>query len=228
MSFICVIGPGWNNLQLVLHTISKNRNILPGIKKIYIPTNDDNTLRYFTELNDPSIICTKFADNEGHQTACFNAIIFGMKMIIEHEDDNEDDIVIFSHEDVFILDLSLFYNAVQKFQRGYDMVCRMYLGSKNTIKGPIYDTYCTDAFLIKKNKVKDIFQDVTMKQIIYPETYCEREFTSIIQNHNVFSFPYYNHCNYRDSELGFHHIFYTDRDDEPFWDKSNIQEIYNM
>ena len=84
MSFICVIGPCWNNLQLLLYTISKNRNMLPQIKKFYIPTNDDNNVRYFTELNDPSIICTKFADNEGHHSACFNSIIFGMKMIKEH------------------------------------------------------------------------------------------------------------------------------------------------
>ena len=66
MSFICVIGPCWNNLQFLLFTISKNRNMLPQIKKFYIPTNDDNNVRYFTELNDSSIICTKFADNEGH------------------------------------------------------------------------------------------------------------------------------------------------------------------
>ena len=107
------------------------------------------------------------------------------------------------------------------------MVCRMYLGTKNKDTGEPYDTYCTDAFLIKKNKVKDIFQDTYMKEIVLTETFCEREFTSIIEKYNVFCIPFDNHSNYGDSELGFHHIFYSDRTDI-FWDKSNIQDTYNM
>ena len=57
MSIICVIGPCWNNLQTLLNTIYNNRTMLPQIKKFYITTNDDNNVRYFSELNDPSIIC---------------------------------------------------------------------------------------------------------------------------------------------------------------------------
>ena len=156
MSIICVIGPCWNNLQTLLNTIYNNRTMLPQIKKFYITTNDDNNVRYFSELNDPSIICKKFADNEGHQTACFNSIISGMKMIIEHEDDNEDDVVIFSHEDVFINDLGLLRNALKMFQRGYDVVCRIYMGTK---KFETYDYYMNDAFLIKKKKSKRNIQE---------------------------------------------------------------------
>lgn len=224
MSIICVIGPCWNNLQTLLHTIHTNRSFVPNIKKFYIATNDEKNVNFFKELNDPSIICQKFAENEGHQTSCFNSIISGMKMIIDNEDENTDDIVIFSHEDVFIKDINLFNNAINKFQRGYDVVCRVYTGTK---KGEPYDYYMNDAFLIKKNKVKEIFGNTSMKQII-SGNFCEKEFTNIIKDYNVFSIPYYQHSTHKDSELGFYHILNYEIGNIPFWDKSNIQEIYNL
>jgi len=223
MSFICVIGPCWQNLQTLLNTIEQNRTILPNIKRFYIATNDEITEQYFIKLNDPTIICKKFADNEGHQTSCFNSIIAGMKMIIENESDNNDDIVIYSHEDVYIKDILLFNNSVNKFQRGYDIVCRVYAGTKN---GDTLDYYMNDGFLIKKNKVKEIFGNTKMKEIL-PGNFCEKEFTSIIQNHKVFAIPYWTHSTHKDSELGFYHIlnYYVG---VPFWDKKNIKEILDL
>ena len=85
MSFICVIGPCWNNLQTLLNTINNNKTLVPTIKKFYIPTNDINVHNYFCHLNDPTIVSYHFDENQGHQTSCYNAIISGMKMIIEHE-----------------------------------------------------------------------------------------------------------------------------------------------
>ena len=147
-----------------------------------------------------------------------------MKMIIDYEDDNTDDIVIFSHEDVFINDINLFNNAVNKLQRGNDVVCRIYTGTK---KGESLDYYMNDAFFIKKNKVKEIFGKTEMKTISIGN-FCEKEFTSIIKDYNVFAIPYYLHSTHKDSELGFHHILNYDIGNIHFWDKKNIDEIYNL
>jgi hypothetical protein len=146
-----------------------------------------------------------------------------MKMIIDNENDNEDDIVIYSHEDVYIKDITLFNNSVNKFQRGYDIVCRIFKGK---ILGHNLDYYMNDGFLIKKNKVKEIFGNTTMKEIL-PDNFCEKEFTSIIQNHKVFAIPYWTHSTHKDSELGFYHIlnYYVG---VPFWDKKNIKEILDL
>jgi len=236
MSFICVIGPCWNNLQTLLNTINNNKTLVPTIKKFYIPTNDVNVHNYFCHLNDPTILSCHFDENQGHQTSCYNAIISGMKMIIEHEyeDRNEngagasgkgdEDIVIFSHEDVYINDMRLFDNAVSKFKNGYEVVCRLYTG---TAKGEALDYYMNDAFFIKKNKVKEIFGNVEKKQIIIGN-FCEKEFTTIIKNYKVFSIPYYLHSTHKDSELGFHHILNYNIGNIPFWDKSNMDVILSL
>lgn len=225
MNFIFVIGPCWNNLTTLLHTINNNRNIVKNIKKFYIPTNDINVHKYFCNLNDPNIISYHFAENEGHQTSCYNAIISGMKMIIDLENDNEDDIVVFSHEDVYVNDLRLFEHAKNKIiSGGYDIVCRIYTGTK---KGESLDYYMNDAFFIKKNKVKEIFEKEQMKTI-FVGMFCENEFTRIIKKYNIFSIPYYLHSTHKDSELGFHHILNYHIGDIPFWDKSNIHDILSL
>ena len=40
--------------------------------------------------------------------------------------------------------------------------------------------------------------------------------------------PYYLHSTHKDSELGFHHILNYDIGNIHFWDKKNIDEIYNL
>jgi hypothetical protein len=224
MSYIFVIGPCWNNLETLINTINNNSSLISNIKRIYIPTNDAKTHRYFSELNNPNIISDYFFENQGHQTSCFNSIIAGMKMVIYNDNDNDDDIVVFSHEDVFIKDMSLFNNSVSKFGKGYDIVCRKYTGTQ---KGEPLDYYMNDGFLIKKNKIKEIFGNSCMKTI-GPGNFCEKEFTNIIKDHKVFSIPYCYHSTHKDSELGFYHILNYDIGDIPFWDKSNIEDIYML
>lgn len=223
MSFIFVIGPCYKNLDTLLKTIENNNSMISNIKRMYIPTNDESVYNYFDNLNDAKVICEKFADNQGHQLSCFNSIIYGMKMIIENERDSDDDIVVYSHEDVYVKDLDLFNNSVTKFERGYDIVCRVYECSKIGEK----NYYMNDAFLIKKRKVNEIFANTELLTDI-SQSFCEREFTKIIENSNIFSIPYYEHSTHKDSELGFYHILNYDIGDIPFWDKSNIEEIYKM
>jgi hypothetical protein len=229
MSYIFVIGPCWNNLQTLLNTIQNNKRLVPTIKKFYIPTNDINVHNYFCNLKNPDILSCHFEENKGHQTSCFNAIVSGMKMIIEHYScddscDDSDDIVIFSHEDVYINDINLFNNAVSKFKQGYDIVCRLYTGTK---KGEPLDYYMNDAFYIRKSIVKELFANETMKPIL-PGNFCEKEFTRIIKDSKIFSIPYYLHSTHKDSELGFYHILNYHNGNIPFWDKSNIEKIYNL
>ena len=224
MSIIFVFGPCWNNLHTLIDTINNNLTLFPNTKSIYIATNDNNVLMYYNKLNDARIKCEKFADNEGHQTSCFNSIIHGMHMVNKYDSDNEDDIVVYSHEDVYIKDINLFNNAMSKFHRGYDVVCRKYEGTK---KGESLDYYMNDGFLIKKNKIKEIFGGCVLKTI-HTGNFCENEFTNIIKNYKVFSIPYHSHSTHKDSELGFYHILNYNIGNIPFWNKSNILELYEM
>jgi len=224
MGFIFVFGHCWNNLNVLVNTINNNLSLISDVKAIYIATNDDKTLEYFITYKDNRIKCEKFANNEGHQTACFNSIIYGMQMVIKYQLDDEDDIVVYSHEDVYIKDITLFNNSISKFNRGYDIVCRKYIGTQ---KGEPIDYFMNDGFFIKKKKIKTIFGNCHMKTI-HIGMFCENEFTKIIQDYNVFSIPYCHHSTHKDSELGFYHILNCDIGNIKFWDKSNIQEIFDM
>lgn len=221
MDIIFIFGPCWKNLKILKSTINNNLKFFPD-SKIYIATNDKNVFNYFYDTN---IICEQFSnDNQGHQTACYNSIIYGMHMIIKYEKIfNDNDIVIFSHEDVYIKDLTLLNNAINKFKKGFDIVCRKYEGTKN---GEKFDYYMNDAFLIKKNRIKEIFGKSKMKTI-YSGMFCEYEFTQIIQSFKIFYIPYHSHSTHKDSELGFYHILNKNIRNIPFWDKSNINDIIN-
>jgi len=74
--------------------------------------------------------------------------------------------------------------------------------------------------------VKEIFNDTKMITK-YTGMFCEREFTNIIKNYKICDIPYYKHNTHKESELGFYHIL-KQENGVPSWDKSNIQEIYNM
>lgn len=224
MSIIFVFGPCWNNLQTLINTIEINCRMVPDFKSVYIVTNDSTVFSYFNLLKNEKIKCNQFCDkNELHQTSCFNAIISGMKMVLQHDTDTNDDIVIFSHEDVYVKDMLLFNNSVKKIRNGYDIVCRKYCGSKIGDR----DYYMNDAFLIKKHKIQEIFGNSHM-MTIYPGMWCEAEFTKIIKDFDIFSIPYWDHSTHKDSELGFYHILNCDIGNIPFWDKKNIEYILNL
>jgi hypothetical protein len=221
MSYILVIGPCWNELKTLINTIDNNCRFLTDIKRIYVATNDATVHKFFCDLKNPKIISNHFYENQGHQTSCFNSIIAGMKMVIDNEKNDDDDVVIFSHEDVYIKDMNLFNKCIKKLNNGYDIVCREYTGSK---KGDPTDYYMNDAFFIKKKIVKTVFGNSCMKTINVGNS-CENEFTSLIKDQKIFSAPYYDHSTFGDSELGFHHLVKVDIG-IPFWNKKNIDEIY--
>lgn len=227
MSIIFVIGPSWNNLSTLLETIEINKkmvsNILTENIKFYLPTNNREVENYFKNLNDNNIVSYYFGENQGHQLSCYNSIISGMKMVINNEEllYNED-IVIFSHEDCYINNLSLLNQAIFKLKCGYDMVCRKYNGT--IVGNPEY--YMNDTFLINKNIIKNIFEKENNINFIDHGYFCERYFTELFQNYNVYSIPY-THATWDDTELGFYHIPSNQDYISSYWDKKNIDIIYN-
>lgn len=226
MSFIFIIGPAYNNSKTLLETINNNNKLLKNIKHFYIPTNDRNIYTYFQNQTDyDNITCEFYCENQGHQLSCYNCIIAGMKMLLLYDNEKNDDIIIFSHEDCYLNDLSLFNKAVNKLQT-YDIVCREY-EAKN--QGRL-NYYMNDTFIIKKNVIYDVFNNLDIlknfnEEINPKNRFCEFFFSKNISKLKIFSILY-NHTTWEDTELGFYHIpsrIYT----ELKWDKRNINIIYN-
>ena len=133
MSLIFVIGPVWTNLDVLLDTIKKNRSMLSNIKKIYIPTNHEDVVKYFEENPDENIICEYAFKNKNHSLSCYNGVVSAMHMILKHETFNDDDdIVIFSHEDCYVKNIELFNNSINKIKRKHcDIIFANNVSQKN-------------------------------------------------------------------------------------------------
>ena len=166
MSLIFVIGPVWTNLDVLLDTIKKNRNLLSNIKKIYIPTNHEDVVKYFEENPDENIICEYVFKNKNHQLSCYNGVISAMHMILKYETFDDDDIVIFSHEDCYVKNIELFNNAINKIKNeDYDIVCREFDAPKC---GNHYEKYYMfDTFFIKKCVIGKYFKDIPLLEKFY-------------------------------------------------------------
>lgn len=227
MSFIFVIGPAYNNLNTLLDTINNNNKLLKNIKHFYIPTNDRNIYTYFQNQKCyNNITCNFFCENQGHQLSCYNCIIAGMKMLLLDDNEKNDDVVIFSHEDCYLKDLSLFDKAINKLKT-YDIVCREFNTKRHQNK---QNYYMNDTFFINKNIIHNTFQHLEILNNFGNEKnpknrFCEYFFSKNISKLNIFSILY-DHVTWADTELGFYHIpsrIYSELE----WDKQNINIMYN-
>jgi hypothetical protein len=226
MSYIFIIGPAYNNLNCLLNTIQVNNKILENIKHFYIPTNDIQIYNYFQNQKEyDNITCNFYCENQGHQLSCYNCIIAGMKMLLLYDNEKNNDIIIFSHEDCYLNNISLFNKAVNKLKT-YDIVCREF-NTKNKNK---QNYYINDTFIINKNVIDYTFQHLEILNNFENENnpknrFCEFFFSKTISKLNIFSILY-NHTTWDNTELGFYHIpsrNYTELN----WDKRNIDSIYN-
>lgn len=226
MSYIFVIGPAYNNLNTLLNTININNKILKNIKHFYIPTNDMTIYNYFKNIKCYNITCDFYHKNQGHQLSCYNCIIAGMKMLLINEEDiNNDDIVIFSHEDCYLNDLLLFNKAVNKLKI-FDIVCRKFIEKRQNKQS----YYMNDTFIIKKNVIHKTFSNLEILNDFLEENnkdnrFCEYFFSKIITKLKIYSISYH-HTTWEDTELGFFHIP-SRKYIEKKWDKENIDIIYN-
>jgi hypothetical protein len=234
-NFIFVIGPAWKNLNTLLETIRINKKMLPNIKKIYIPTNDKNVETYFIENPHDNIVCKFCFENKNHSLSCFNGVVSAMHMVLENEKNNDDNIVIFAHEDCYIKNMDLFNNALKKItDEKYEIVCREFdapISKNHYEKYYMFDTFYIKQSVIAKyftnEKILDEFYDFGEKPKNHLQfhaknkKFCEAHFTRIIQKANIYSILYSKtrnryistpdgdmlaHGTWGNTELGFYHI----------------------
>ena len=204
MSLIFVIGPVWTNLNVLLDTIKQNREMLSNIKKIYIPTNHKDVVKYFEENPDENIVCEYSFDNKNHSLSCYNGVVSAMHMILKHETINDDDIVIFSHEDCYVKNIDLFNNSINKIKNeNYEIVCREF--DAPLCKNHYDKYYMFDTFFIKKSIIEKYFKSTTILEEFYHfgdvpldvmsyhaknKKFCEAHFTKDIKDAKIYSILY--------------------------------------
>lgn len=205
-------GPSFGRYDLLQQVTETDSQVIP-FKKIFVVT------------NDPKIANIKFANKnyqckvipfENHQLGCTNCIIESLKNAAEDPSVQDDDIILFKHETVFINDMNLIKRAIGKLLENYDMVACYW--EPSTFK-PKY----TDAFFIKVSAVRkhlsSLNQTTTMNNLD-----CEHYLTGLIFNKiKVYEIPSRRETG-EHTELGFYHI--PPRTHGNIWDKRNYFTIY--
>jgi hypothetical protein len=199
-------------------------------------TEDDLKLisfkKIFITTNDPRIVGIKFLDGKvipnqcylipdrGKQIDCTNSIITTMRHAVHDPEVQDDDIVLFKHESLYINDMELINRAINKIvNEGYDMVNRRPIPACGGI------VTCTDAFFVKVSAIRKIIEnypDIT--ELPSHEWFCELYFHENIAKYisKIYSI-FYCHNNGGPTELGFYH-YPTSRD--PFWDRGNYDQLF--
>lgn len=214
---ILCTGPSLNQYNLLKRTTEADMNVIP-FKKIFLTTNDPRIMDI--TFNGKKPVCELIADR-GKQLDCLNCIITTMKNAVNDPEVNDDDIILFKHETVYLSDMGLVKKAVSKILEGYDMVARSWIVPKSRTRG-------TDAFFVRVGAVRDIVKDFpVVTQFTEHDTFCEEYFTShiVYKIANVYDVPFF-HSNGWFNELGFYHIPSAEESQRAPWDKKNYDDLF--
>ncbi len=215
---ILCTGPALGRYQMLKNTTEDDMNLI-SFKKIFVVTNDPEIMNI--TFNGVKPVCQLIEDWR-KDLDCLNCNIQNLKNVVNDPEVEDDDIILFKHESLFISDMGLIKRAISKMLDGYDMVVRSWIV-------PNSPTRCTDMYYVKVSAVRDIVKDFPLVSSFIPEApYCEHYFTAFIVNKvaKVFDVPY-EHSNWKFTELGFYHIPRLTEDPNWYWNKNNYHDLYN-
>lgn len=217
---ILCTGPALGRYNMLKQSTEADLNLIP-FKKIFLTTNDRSIMDITFHGKKPTH--SELIPNRGKHLDCVNCIISTIKNAVNDPEVDDDDIILFKHESVFINDMQLIKKAINKIvHEGYDMIVRnMAQWSGIT---------ATDAFFIKVSAVREMIKNFSDINALPPNGwFCEAYFHQYIVKHipNVYGI-YYNHSNGDFTELGFYHIPSIPEATRPFWDRRNHDEIFNQ
>lgn len=214
---ILCTGPSLRRGKLLKITTENDMKLIP-FKKIFFSTNDPE-LQDIT-FHDKRPIC-QLIQERGHQLDCLNCMLTTIKNAVTNKEVDDDDIIIFKHETVFINDMNLVRNCIQKILDGASVVIRY---------SEKIDSCMTDVFFAKVSAVREQFREqVEVPRFPDDAHFCEDYLTKkVLKFIPNIHWIHYSHHTRKDTELGFFHIPYSDEEDwGEYWDKKNYLELFN-
>lgn len=224
-NIVLCTGPSFGKKDQLIQITQRDAQLIP-FKKIFVATNDFNNIDVI--FNDKKPIIRLF-QNRGKQLDCLNCIIISIRMATNDPEINDDDIILFKHESVYINDMNLVRQALNKINEGYEIVIKYWLGLGLQTSSGYNDYYHTDSFFIKVSAARKLFKDhPEIIHFTYDYQFCEEYFSKYIVNKlsKVYKINYH-HSNWKDNELGFYHIPRYEEPTDWYWDKKNYNELYD-
>ena len=226
-SVILCTGPSFGRKSLLELTTEWDLLLLP-YKKIFLSTNDPRNLDVVFRKERIEPVCHLFQQRD-KQLDCLNCILSSIKNAVNHPESNDDDIILFKHESLFLQDMNLVNRALKKITDGCDAVARYWVGFPQTkVEGRLNDYYHSSSFYITVKAARPLFQDhPEITSFTDDYQFCEEYLTKHIFSKlpNIYSIPY-RHSSWKDGELGLYHLPRYEDPASWLWDKKNYNELY--
>lgn len=221
---ILCTGPSFGRREMLKLNTERDMQLIP-FKKIFLSTNDANNLDLIFRNQIP---VSEFIEARNKQLDCLNCIISTINNVINDEECDDNDIIIFKHESVFVNDMNLVRQAIGKILDGYDMVVKYWIGFESIPSTSLKDYYHTDSFYLKVGAAREFLKNQPLVLHFTSDyQFCEEYFSKHIVSKlpSVYKIEY-QHSSWKDNELGFYHIPGGYEDPNWHWDKKNYDEIY--
>ena len=230
---ILCTGPSLKRYDMLKEMVESECAMIP-FKKIFISTNDPSILSIsFSNKQQP--VCASIK-KYSHSLDCTNCIISTLKNVAADPDIDDDDIILFKHESVFLNDRGLFKRAINVLLNGYDAVVR-----------GVVNASATDVFLIKVSAVRDMIDDFSLlskfpRGAAGAEMFFHLQMLPKVPNvytETIARKPHSNPDNYshwKDTVLGFYHrcpayldpLSPGDYFKQKWWDKKDYNHLFKL
>lgn len=193
----------FNRNKTVLNTFNKEKFYFSNGKYILVYNSNIET----SDIKKENINCYYIGENKGHKLGSINCVYSALKIAYDKADDNE--LIIFSHDDIFLYDINLFNKAISLAEK-HGFVGRRYIGTKHTN----VDYYLMmESFIITKENIPKVikgYSDNIINDIPLdkngspcPEMYFGKDILDNIKNPYLFDIK---NNEYSLNKMGYFHI----------------------
>lgn len=196
----------YNRPKQVIEISQKEKEFYPDSKHIIVYNNDLK----FKQINDFEYFY--FGENKGHKAGSLNSVYSGLKYIYTFL--KNDDIVFFSHDDIYLSNNIIFGNFINKMKiEKLDFIGRRYIGNKHS--GNCNHYIMMESFLISPILIQKLINDYNYNQI--EESVLMKDFRGSYSPEMNFGKKILNHTSnyylidleenhYGENEMGYFHI----------------------
>jgi len=196
----------YNRPNQVILTSSIEKGIFPECNHLIVYNNNDLK---FSEITNTNYFY--MGENKGHKAGCINSIYSGLKWLIENKSMSDNDIVVFSHDDVYLSNPDKFKIYLQMMEC-FNLISRIYTGERSISSSPyiMIESLIIDINLAKKmitnyeyNGIDEKSLPLDRRESPSPEMYFGEK---VFNNTNKCHFIEIKENNYGENALGYFHI----------------------